>query len=319
MHRIVAQDLDRVQQRFDFRPYNGHRVFITGGSSFVGGWLARSLCFRPSALVAVSSRSLHKLHGLGLDCRLSAYQDLRQGLSDFQPDVIFHCASPGDPKDYLADMAGCADANLQMTRQILEHAKETRPTVVFVSSGEVYGTQKKFPTKEEQEASLLDVWTEPRKIYAIAKMAGEALCGAYTARWGVPTRVARLHHSYGPGMRLDDSRVVPTYVARKLKGQPLPVMGDGKAVRTYLYATDMVCGLLAVGASSQDNVVFNVGSEKPVQVSELAAAFGGTVEQVAQAKTNPRIVPDCSRLKALGWKETVTLQEGIGRTLESYT
>lgn len=324
MNKIVEEDLECIlAYDLPWKELRGQRVLVTGGTGFVGSWLAMT-CAKAGVKVAITARDANEAP-LADEMGLSVYQCrgnlLAHALTDFQPAIIIHAASPGDPKQYLTHPVDCLEINLLGINQCLAYATESKPTVLMVSSGEVYGNIFGDPALCIKETYFGGIDpAHPRAAYAEAKRAAEALCFAYGRQYGVPTRVARLFHSYGPGMRLDDSRVVPAMLAAVLIGAT-PVVRS-KALRTFLYASDMVTGIMTVLLKGADGEAYNVGSTCEHEVKVVGQLLNNGIVDYAPAQEDDspheRLVPDISKLNHLGWMYMVDLVEGLRRTKESY-
>lgn len=287
------------------------RTLVTGGRGFVGSHLAESM-WRSHNEVAVTSRDA------SLPTPYSCYSHLQHALMDFRPNYIIHAACPADPSKYLFDPVGCIDCCVTMTQMILEYASQNSAEVLFISSGEVYGNQYLDRPNTENQFGILDPM-DARACYAEGKRAGEALCLAYAYTRGTQVKVARLHHTYGPGMNLNDSRVMPTFFRRKLEGKPVQVASPGDYIRSYLYIDDAVAGLRKILLHGQAGQAYNVGSPIGISTVRLAEMFGDFELDTSRKQSGQSfIVPDTRKLRALGWIPQVELRDGIQRTLESY-
>lgn len=320
MNKIVEEDLERIlAYKLPWQMLRGQRVLVTGGTGFVGSWLAMT-CARAGAKVAVTARDANEVP-LADEMGLSVYECrgnvLLHALTDFCPAIIIHAASPGDPKQYLAKPVDCLDINILGTSQCLAYAIEHKPTVMLISSGEVYGEGCVMPA-EEWMFGCIDPG-HPRACYSEGKRAAEALCYAYGRQYSVPTRVVRLFHSYGPGMRPDDSRVVPAMLATVQLGRN-PVVRS-KAKRTFLYATDMVTGIMSVLLKGDNGEPYNVGSTCPHEVKVVGELLNNGIVDYAQElegdSPHECLVPDITKMSSLGWYPMVDLVEGLKRMKES--
>jgi nucleoside-diphosphate-sugar epimerase len=164
----------------------------------------------------------------------------------------------------------------------------------------------------------------PRACYDEAKRFGEALISSYRRVHGVRAAIVRLFNTYGPGMRLDDGRVIPELAAAALAGKPLRVHGDGSQTRSFQYVDDLVAALVAVGLDPDlDGLVVNIGNPHEVTMNELALRIArlvpgaGPIEHVTGRPGDPqRRRPDITRIQArYGWEPIVELDEGLRRTL----
>jgi dTDP-glucose 4,6-dehydratase len=334
VNKIIEEDLERIlAYDLPWKDLRGVRVLITGGTGFVGSWLAMT-CAKAGAKVAITTRrhgpEAEAISDFGIsvyECRTNL---LAHPLTDFDPAIIIHAAGPGDPKEYLARPANAIEINTLGMSQCLAQAIDGKATVMLISSGEVYGNKISDGLPLFGGALTNDGLAEgtfgpldpqlPRSCYAEAKRCAEALCFAYGRQYGVPTRVARLFHSYGPGMALDDSRVVPAMLAAVLLGAN-PVVRS-KAKRTFLYATDMVTGLMTVLLKGKDDEPYNVGSACEHEVRVVGELLNNGIVDYAPAQDDDSphqaLKPDAHKLQLLGWYPMVDLVEGLKRTKESY-
>ena len=165
----------------------------------------------------------------------------------------------------------------------------------------------------------------PRGVYDEAKRYGEALTMAYHGQQGVDTAIARIFNTYGPRMRPNDGRAVPTFVRQALEGKPLTVFGDGTQTRSFCYVDDLIRGLVAL-AESEEHLPVNLGNPTEFTLNELAETVlritGSKSEVVHEALPidDPQVrQPDITRAKQLlGWEPEIQLEEGLRRMLPSF-
>jgi dTDP-glucose 4,6-dehydratase len=185
----------------------------------------------------------------------------------------------------------------------------------------VYGDPLEHPQRESYWGNVNPVG--PRAVYDEAKRFAEAITVAYRRYREVPVRIARIFNTYGPRMRLDDGRVVPTFVAQALRGEPITVFGDGSQTRSFCYVDDNVEAIWRLLHSDCQDPV-NVGDDHEMTVLEFARAVqrlvGRTVpiEHRPLPQDDPRVRrPDLARARErLGWAPRIGFDEGMRRTIE---
>jgi dTDP-glucose 4,6-dehydratase len=164
----------------------------------------------------------------------------------------------------------------------------------------------------------------PRGVYDEAKRYAEAMTMAYHRQQGVDTCIARIFNTYGPRMRPNDGRAIPTFVRQALAGKPVTVFGDGSQTRSFCYVDDLVRGLYLL-AMSGEHLPVNLGNADEWTLLELAEVVirlaGSSSEIVFEALPvdDPQVRrPDLTRARELlGWQPAVTLEDGLSRTIES--
>src|SRR5207302_4450984 len=182
-------------------------------------------------------------------------------------DVVFHLASLPSPIDYLRLPLLMLKVGAYGTHHALGLAKFKRACFLLASTSEVYGDPKVHPQPETYWGNVNPIG--PRGVYDEAKRYGEALTMAYHGQQGVDTAIARIFNTYGPRMRPNDGRAVPTFVRQALEGKPLTVFGDGTQTRSFCYVDDLIRGLVAL-AESGEHLPVNLGNPNEFSVNELA-------------------------------------------------
>lgn len=315
---------------------SGATALVTGAYGFVGRGVVDALLKAGVSVAAVGRDAAKAKERLGERPGLRFIQgDVCQPLVySGAADFIVHAASAASPRLYSQDPVGVLSPNVFGTRHLLDlaRARGTR-TFLFVSSAEVYGTvpEDRQPISEG-EAGGVDPLA-PRSCYAESKRMGEALCAAWRRQHGVPAVVARLFHTYGPGMDLRDGRVFADFVADAVAARPITVKGDGLDRRAFCYLDDAAAGLLKLLEAGKPGEAYNVANDEAESgVLELAerirSLFPDRVSGVTKAARpaaegyvpSPvrRALPDTAKLRALGWAPAVGLDEGFRRTVESF-
>jgi dTDP-glucose 4,6-dehydratase len=240
---------------------------------------------------------------------------------DADVDVVLHMASPASPPDYLRWPIETLKVGALGTLHALDLALRRQATFFLASTSEAYGDPLVHPQPESYWGNVNPVG--PRSVYDEAKRYAEAATMAYHRAHGLRVRIARIFNTYGPRMRRDDGRAVPTFIQQALGGEPLTVHGDGTQTRSLCYVDDLVEGLHRLLASDLTGPV-NIGNPSEVTVYELASLIrdmtGSTSEivHVERPVDDPELrCPDISlAMTSLDWRPAVSLVEGLGRTIE---
>jgi len=302
------------------------RMLVTGAAGFLGSHLAQRLVADGHEVVGVDDFSSGRWENVadlvGSDRFHLVRGDVVEPLTVSGPlDRIFHLASPvsGHRERPIATLRTGAEG----TRRLLDLAETAGAVFVLASSSEVYGDPEVHPQVETDAGRVNPVG--PRASYGEAKRFAETLATAYAEARGVAVRIARIFNTYGPRMRPDDGRVIPTFVTRALAGRPLPVFGTGQQTRSFCYVSDMVEALLALAECDCAGPV-NLGNPDEVRVLDLAREIlrlAGSRSSLEAAPLPPgdpaRRRPDVTlALRTLGWRPTVSRREGLERTIDHF-
>ena len=302
------------------------RAVVTGGAGFLGSHVCESLGGDDYDVVCVdngvtggASNVAHLLEEPGFEL---VEADVSAGLDvPGRVDLVMHLASPASPPDYLRLPVETMLVGSEGTRHALELARRNDARFLLASTSEVYGDPLVNPQPETYWGNVNPVG--PRAVYDEAKRFAEALTTAYRTTYGVDTAIARIFNTYGTRMRAHDGRVVPTFIAQALAGDPLTVFGDGTQTRSLCHVSDTVRGLLALVSSGHPGPI-NIGNPHELTVSEIARAIvaavgsSSTVEYSALPVDDPQVrCPDITLAREeLGWEPQVTLSEGLASTIE---
>ena len=344
-HPIVEEDLRRiVSADLSWGRLSGKTVLITGANGFLPAYMLEALLFlndtaRVGVHVIALVRSQEKaMKRLGYLIGRSDLTLVVQDVSDpyqgpAKPEFVIHAASQASPKFFWTDPVGTFEANVMGTRQMLTVANHAScESFLFFSSGEVYGQLEhlSIPIVETSFGGLDPV--NVRSSYAEGKRAGETLCASWHSQFGLPARIVRISHTYGPGMALDDGRVFADFVADIVAGRDIILKSDGSARRPFCYLADATIAYFTVLLRGADGEAYNVGAEEETSMRELAEMLCGLFperkckvvrrERLADDPYIPSIASgghfDISKIKRLGWEPTTNVEEGFKRTILSY-
>jgi dTDP-glucose 4,6-dehydratase len=301
-------------------------VLVTGGAGFLGSHLCDFLLDQGHRVVCVDNLdtgSLQNIEHIRTDDFVFVNHDLTEPFRFEEPvDLVFHLASPASPIDYLRLPLHTLKVGSYGTHHMLGLAKLKRARFLLASTSEVYGDPQVHPQPETYWGNVNPIG--PRGVYDEAKRYAEALTMAYHRQQGVDTCIVRIFNTYGPRMRPNDGRAIPTFMRQALENKPLTVFGDGSQTRSFCYVDDLIRGLCAL-ATSGEHLPVNIGNpiEKTLlQLAEAVIQVTGSASEIvfeALPVDDPQVrQPDITRAQQLlGWEPTVELEEGLERTLDS--
>jgi dTDP-glucose 4,6-dehydratase len=299
---------------------------VTGGAGFLGSHLCDYLLDRGDRVICVDNLETGSLNNIAhlrdperfrfemLD--ITAHYEVDEPI-----DFVFHMASPASPIDYARLPLHTLKVGAYGTHNTLGLAKKHRARFLLASTSEVYGDPLVHPQPESYWGNVNPIG--PRGVYDEAKRYAEALTMAYLRQQGVDTCIVRIFNTYGPRMRPNDGRAIPTFLRQALAEKPLTVFGDGSQTRSFCYVDDLVRGLVALAESGVHDPV-NVGNPNEMTLLEMAnlcvELTGASSEVVFEALPvdDPQVrQPDIARARELlDWEPEIDVREGLTRTIE---
>jgi len=300
------------------------RAVVTGGAGFLGSHLCRRLLtegWRVECLDSLLTGREENLEDLTKEPRfLFRNQDVTEPLTvEGQLDWVFHFASPASPIDYLRLPIQTLRTGAIGTLNALEVARERGASIFLASTSEVYGDPEVHPQPEGYWGNVNPIG--PRSVYDEGKRFAEAATVAYHRTYGLRVRIGRIFNTYGPGMRRDDGRAVPTFIIQALRGEPITVHGDGRQTRSLCYVADLIDGVWRLTSSDVSGPV-NLGNPEEVTVLELAERIRILSESPSKIVFTERPMddpqnrcPDITRAQGVGWEPKVPLDQGLSATV----
>lgn len=239
-------------------------------------------------------------------------------------DYVLHLACPPSPIDFKKIPLKILEVGSFGTYNALNIAKEKKSVFLLASTSEVYGDPLVHPQPESYWGNVNPIG--PRGCYDEAKRFSEALTMAYHRIYSLDTKIVRIFNTYGPRMRMDDGRVVPTFISQALSGKPLTVNGQGRQTRSFCYVSDLVEGIYLL-ALSKENEPVNIGNPHEMTVLDFAKkiiSITGSKSEIVfkpALEDEPQIrQPDISKAKRLlNWQPKIGLDEGLKKTVEYFT
>ncbi|GAA3960753.1 GDP-mannose 4,6-dehydratase [Actinomadura viridis] len=233
---------------------------------------------------------------------------------------VFHLASAASPADYLRWPIQTLEVGSQGTRNALELAQRKGARFVLASTSEVYGDPLEHPQRESYWGNVNPVG--PRSVYDEAKRYAEALTSAFRHARGLDTGIVRIFNTYGPRMRPDDGRAIPTFLRQALRNEPVTVTGDGSQTRSICHVDDTVRGIVGLALSAHAGPM-NIGSPYEISMLDLArlairlTGSRSAIRFVERPVDDPRVRrPDTTLAReALGWAPAVSVEGGLRSTI----
>ncbi len=303
------------------------RALVTGGAGFVGSHLCERLLSEGYRVVCMDNLRTGSLDNVAhlqgepnfeyLDHDVTAHIN-----APGEIDEVYHFASPASPKDFLRIPIAILKVGGLGTHNCLGLALAKGARFMLASTSEVYGDPLVHPQPEDYWGNVNPIGI--RGVYDEAKRYAEAITMAYSRHHRLQTRIVRIFNTYGPKMREDDGRMVPTFIQQALSKRPLTIYGEGTQTRSIQYVEDLIEGTIRL-MKSQESRPVNIGNPVEYSVGEIARMVieisgykeGEVVHEGLPEDDPKRRCPEISRAKeVLGWEPRIPAREGLKRTLE---
>jgi dTDP-glucose 4,6-dehydratase len=300
-------------------------VVVTGGTGFLGSHLCERLLAEGCAVIALdnfsTSEPANVSHLRARDGFCLIEYDVTKPIEiSGTVDYVLHFASPASPMDYLRMPIETLKVGSTGTLNALGLARAKGARFLLASTSETYGDPQVHPQPESYWGHVNPVG--PRGVYDEAKRYAEALTTAYRSYHGVDTAIVRIFNTFGPRMRPNDGRAIPTFIRQALAGSPLTVTGDGSQTRSICYVDDLVEGVLRLVKSDHPGPV-NIGNPAEMPVLEIArlvlevTGSSADISFVPRPQDDPLVrQPDITLARdVLGWEPDIPVVEGLVRTV----
>jgi dTDP-glucose 4,6-dehydratase len=300
-------------------------ILITGGAGFIGSHLCDYLLGQGHRVTAMDNLVTGSIDNIAhiRDANFTFVQyDVTNYIYVEGPlDYVLHFASPASPIDYLQLPIQTLKVGALGTHKALGLAKNKGAKFLIASTSEVYGDPLVHPQPETYWGNVNPIGL--RGVYDEAKRFAEAMTMAYHRYHDVDTRIVRIFNTFGPRMRKDDGRAVPTFINQALAGEEISVFGDGFQTRSFGYIDDLVDGIYRLMLSDENDPV-NIGNPQEMTVLEMAQLIIELTESSSAIirkplpEDDPKVrQPDITRAKSiLGWAPKTPVREGLARTVE---
>jgi len=298
---------------------------VTGAAGFLGSHLTDLLLAHSHKVIGIDNFVTGSVDNISHLGGKPNFKFIQQDVTEFiflneHVDYVWHFASPASPVDYLELPIQTLKVGSLGTHKALGLAMEKGARFLLASTSEIYGDPLVHPQTEDYWGNVNPIG--PRGCYDEAKRFAEALTMAYHHEHKVETRIVRIFNTYGPRMRLNDGRVVPSFISQALKNKPVTVFGKGRQTRSFCYVSDLIEGIYRL-MMSEYGLPMNIGNAAEMTVLEFARqiirATGSRSKIVFKPlpQDDPKQrQPDLARAKKiLGWSPQVQLNQGLTQTI----
>ncbi|MAX39018.1 MAG: NAD-dependent dehydratase [Gimesia sp.] len=302
-------------------------VLVTGGAGVLGSHLCDRLIEQGRDVICLDNFFTGSKKNIAHLIGHPQFELIRHDIvQPFYLEVgeIYNLACPASPVAYQFNPIKTIKTSSIGMVNVLGLAKRCRAKVLHASTSEVYGDPDVHPQVEEYWGNVNPLG--PRSCYDEGKRIAESLCMNYHQAHQVPIRIVRIFNTYGPRMDPNDGRVISNFINQALRGEPLTIYGNGQQTRSFCYVDDLIDGFLKM--MNQDATIGPVNLGNPVENSmlELAQAVLKTVNSESELAHEPlptddpkQRCPDITKArKFLNWEPRVSLQEGLGKTVDYY-
>jgi dTDP-glucose 4,6-dehydratase len=304
------------------------RFLVTGAAGFVGSHLCHTLVDAGHEVVGMDNCVTGRTRNLS-DCFYhERFTFHHHDVTEFihvtgELDWVIHLASLASPVFYKDRPIKTLKVGALGTHKTLGLARNKDAKYLFASTSEVYGDPEVNPQPEEYHGRV-DPFG-PRSAYDESKRYGESLVRAYHEQHGLDVRIARIFNTYGPHMRADDGRVIPTFISQALRGDDLTVHGNGSQTRSFCYVADLIAGLERLRTADVQTPV-NLGNPDERTIQELAEIIldmtdsASGLTYASRPPQDPDLrCPDLTKARThLDWTPTTDLREGLQQTIHYF-
>jgi UDP-glucuronate decarboxylase len=304
------------------------KILVTGGAGFLGSHLCDRLVEQGHHVLCVDNYFTGSKKNVEHLLDHKNFEIIRQDICIplyVEVDEIYNLACPASPYYYQLDPIQTLKTSVIGAFNMLGLAKRTGARILQASTSECYGDPEVHPQPEDYWGNVNPIGI--RSCYDEGKRAAETLFMDYHRKHGVDIRIMRIFNTYGPRMNPNDGRVVSNFVVQALRGEDITIYGDGTQTRSFCYFEDNLDGMMAL--MNLDDVyplpvnIGNPGEFTMLELAEKVIQLTGTASKIVHQdlpQDDPRQRrPDISRAKTvLGWEPTISLDEGLVKTIDYF-
>jgi UDP-glucuronate decarboxylase len=304
------------------------RILITGGAGFLGSHLCDHLIAKGNDILCLDNLFTGDKNNI---CHLIGnpnFEFIRHDIINpiyLEVDQIYNLACPASPVHYQHNPIKTIKTSVMGAINTLGLAKRVRATILQASTSEVYGDPEMHPQREEYWGHVNPIGI--RSCYDEGKRAAECLMMDYHRQNGVRIKIVRIFNTYGPRMTEGDGRVVSNFIVQALRGEDITIYGDGSQTRSFCYVNDLIDGMIRMMATPDDVIgPVNLGNSGEFTILQLAEAVLLLTDSKSKIIHKPlpqddptQRQPDITRAKKLlNWEPSITLDEGLSKTIHYF-
>ena len=304
------------------------RILVTGGAGFIGSHICERLLRQGNEVLCVDNFYTGTRDNVSHMLSNPMFELIRHDITFplyAEVDEIYNLACPASPVHYQRDPVQTIKVSVHGVINMLGLAKRNKARILQASTSEVYGDPEVHPQSEAYWGRVHPLG--PRACYDEGKRAAETLFTSYREQHGLEIKIARIFNTYGPKTAADDGRAISNFVVRALRDETLTIYGDGTQTRSFCYVDDMVEGLIRLmNSDSSVTGPINLGNPQEIAIGDLANLVRTLTSSSSQIICGPQLkddpkrrCPDIQKAKSiLGWTPSVSLEEGLARTIEYF-
>ena len=305
-----------------------NRILVTGGAGFLGSHLCERLLAENNEVICVDNYYTGSRDNIATALSNPSFEAIRHDITFplyVEVDQIYNLGCPASPVHYQSDPVQTTKVSVHGAINMLGLAKRVRAPILQASTSEVYGDPDVHPQTEDYWGHVNPIG--PRACYDEGKRCAETLFFDYRRQHDIPIKIARIFNTYGPRMHVEDGRVVSSFVACALRGEPITIYGDGEQTRSFCYVDDLIDGLVRLMDTPHEVTgPINLGNTGEITIRELADTVVGLTGSKSRIvhrelpRDDPRQrCPDIAKAgNILGWTPTTPLEAGLERTIDYF-
>ncbi len=303
------------------------RILVTGGAGFIGSHLCERLLSEGNEVLCLDNFFTGRRENIFHLLDNPRLEMIRHDVTEpilLEVDQIYNLACPASPVHYQFNPVKTVKTSVMGAINMLGLAKRVRARILQASTSEVYGDPLVHPQTEDYWGNVNPIGL--RSCYDEGKRLAETLMTDYHRQNNVDIRIARIFNTYGPRMLENDGRVVSNFIVQALRGEPLTLYGEGEQTRSFCYVDDLLEGLIRLMNTDGLHEPVNLGNPGEFTIRQLAEEVIKTCESksgftyLPLPADDPRQrKPDITRAQSvLGWNPTISLREGLKKTVEDF-
>lgn len=303
-------------------------VIISGAAGFIGSHLCDFYLKMGHSVIGLDNLSTGVIENINHLKTNDRFKFIEIDVSDEfnieeKIDIILHFASPASPIDYLNFPIKTLLVGSRGTFNMLNLAKKNNATILVASTSEVYGDPLEHPQSENYFGNVNPIG--PRGVYDEAKRYLEAISMAFHRKYNLNIKIVRIFNTYGPRMRINDGRAVPTFINQAMNNKDFTVHGDGNQTRSFCFIDDTINGIAEL-INSNYNYPVNIGNPDEYSVLELITKIRSLIPSNSKltftklSENDPKVRKPNINLakKLLNWEPKIELNNGLKKTINYY-